>query len=833
MFQRLGHYPTSVHVFHDPILFLAGLQSSWEHGQQRPAILVGSKGIYPPTFFPRLSFWLIYDLPFLLAEMAFRNFVYAEDEEDLSFLPKEPPPGFGTGSPSVLVNIKPLRADEEHVLQPAKVMADSRGSLKPELFVVHPGSVASRMNNRKCKTRGGSSSPPVKRKLASGSSKSRSTRTKTSTSKDDVPFLTVSDDEQGLSDVPELKDATACHLKISAITPPAWKNHLDNHMDVELLDLYDRCYARQVVVDNAVNRRSRELLEVIEKLRGECDVIKEMERAREEESESLRVKCEVAMSDFEKNPTVIALREKISTLSTEVKEHKANLDRMMLESQKWASYQASLSTLESQIASLEAKKARLEVVEVSLRKEVDDVKRDRMEVVLKVVPYAVIEFIHSDDLGSQVGRLVSSAIFYKRCKAFEQVAGMKEPFDLSKPVPGLVQISRTSLNVSEGSSNQAGYDIATATFPWLSEICSRSLSSWSKSLSKKPPSLQKVGMKVTMYFIGYAPKKKAYRIYNRSTRKIIETIHVDFDEQTAMTSEQLGSGPGLQCMTPATPSSGLVLNHPPPAPFVPPSRHEWDLVFQLVFDEFYSLPTSVASPVPLEEAPTPVESTSSPSDVSLCGISQSPRGIFLNQSKYTLESLRKYGMESCDPVDTPMVEKSKLDEDTQGKVVDPTHYRGMVGALMYLTSSRPDLDSAIALTAFVDADHAGCQDTRRSTSKSMQLLGDRLLSWSSKRQKSVAISSTEAEYIALSGCLLLPYAVTMFNILDQSIRYHFIKEQVENGVVELYFVRTEYQLADIFTKALYRERTEFLIDKLGMRSFTLETLKELADEAEE
>ncbi|GKG59343.1 hypothetical protein Tco_0604994, partial [Tanacetum coccineum] len=82
----------------------------------------------------------------------------------------------------------------------------------------------------------------------------------------------------GLSDFPELKDATACHLKISAITP----------IYVELLDLYDRCYARQAVVDNAVNRRSRELLE-IEKLRGECDVIKEMERAQEEESESLRV----------------------------------------------------------------------------------------------------------------------------------------------------------------------------------------------------------------------------------------------------------------------------------------------------------------------------------------------------------------------------------------------------------------------------------------------------------------------------------------------------------------------------------------------------------------
>ncbi|GJT52764.1 retrovirus-related pol polyprotein from transposon TNT 1-94 [Tanacetum coccineum] len=81
----------------------------------------------------------------------------------------------------------------------------------------------------------------------------------------------------------------------------------------------------------------------------------------------------------------------------------------------------------------------------------------------------------------------------------------------------------------------------------------------------------------------YAPKKIAYRIYNRRTRKIIETIHVDFDELAAMAFEQLGSGPRLQCITPATPSSGLVPNPPLPAP--------------------------VASPVPVEEAPAPVEST--------------------------------------------------------------------------------------------------------------------------------------------------------------------------------------------------------------------------------
>nr|GEY63134.1 hypothetical protein [Tanacetum cinerariifolium] len=174
-------------------------------------------------------------------------------------------------------------------------------------------------------------------------------------------------------------------------------------------------------------------------------------------------------------------------------------------------------------------------------------------------------------------------------------------------------------------------------------------------------------------------------------------------------------------------------------------------------------------------------------------ISQSPRGIFINQSKYALESLKKYGFESCDPVDTPMVEKSKLDEDKEGKAIDPSHYRGMIGTLLYLTASRPDLqfaicmcaryqarptkkhihavkrifrylrgtinqglwypkDSSVALTAFADADHAGCQDTRRSTSGSLQFLGERLIRWSSKRQKSAAISSTEAEYIALSGC---------------------------------------------------------------------------------
>ncbi|GJX85373.1 retrovirus-related pol polyprotein from transposon TNT 1-94 [Tanacetum coccineum] len=680
-------------------------------------------------------------------------------------------------------------------------------------------------------------------------------------------------------------------------------------------------------------------------------------------------------------------------------------------------------------------------------------------------------------------------------------------------------------------------------------------------------------------FIGYAPTKKAFRIYNRRTRRIIETVHVDFDELTAMASEHSSSGPALHEMIPTTISSGLVPNPPPSTPFVPPSRTNWDILFQPLFDELLNpLPsvdfpaTEVVAPIDEVVSPEPAASTSSPSSTTvdqdapspsnsqttpetqppvipndveedshdikvahmgndlyfgipipevssdqssssdfihtnqalfcyydafltsvepknykdaltqacwikamqeelneferlevwelvprpdkvmvitlkwiykvkldklggilknkarlvargyrqedgidlvesfapvarleairifltyvahmnmvvyqmdvktaflngnlreevyvsqpdefvdkdnpnhvyklkkalyglkqaLCVwydmlssflisqdfskgsvdptlfisregkelllISQSPRGIFINQSKYALESLKKYGFDSCDPVDTPMVEKSKLDEDKKGKAVDPSHYRGMIGTLLYLTASRPDLqfaicmcaryqarptekhlnavkrifrylkgtvnrglwyskDYSIALTGFADVDHAGCQDTRRSTSGSMHFLGDRLVSWSSKRQKSAAISSTEAEYIALSGCpaqvlwmrsQLTDYGfgfnkIPMYcdnksaialccNNVQHSrskhidIRFHFIKEHVENGVIELYFVNTEYQLADIFTKALGRERIEFLINKLGMRSFTPETLKQLADEVDE
>ncbi|GJU47858.1 retrovirus-related pol polyprotein from transposon TNT 1-94 [Tanacetum coccineum] len=214
-------------------------------------------------------------------------------------------------------------------------------------------------------------------------------------------------------------------------------------------------------------------------------------------------------------------------------------------------------------------------------------------------------------------------------------------------------------------------------------------------------------------------------------------------------------------------------------------------------------------------------------------------------------------MGQIDSVDTPMVEKNNLDEDLQGTPVDATLYRGIIGSFMYLTSSRPDLiyavclcaryqekptvkhlhavkrifrylkgtinmglwyskDTNMSLTAYSDADHAGCQDTRRSTSGSAKFLGDKLVSWSSKKQKSIAISSIEIPlYCDNKSVIALCYNNVQHSRAKHiDVRYHFIKEQVENGIVELYFVRNEYQLADIFTKPLPRERFNFLIEKL-------------------
>nr|GEW96280.1 retrovirus-related Pol polyprotein from transposon TNT 1-94 [Tanacetum cinerariifolium] len=290
-------------------------------------------------------------------------------------------------------------------------------------------------------------------------------------------------------------------------------------------------------------------------------------------------------------------------------------------------------------------------------------------------------------------------------------------------------------------------------------------------------------------FIGYAPKKKAYRIYNRRTQKIIETIHVDFDELAEMASDQSSLEPTLQEMTPATLSPGLVPNLPPSAYFVPPSRHQWDLVFQPVFDKFYSPPASVASPFPVEEASAPVESTGSPSSTIVDQDAPYPNKVMV----ITLKLIYK-------------VKLDKLGGILKNKAILVAHgYRQEEGI---------DFQESFALVARLEAVRI-------------------FLAFAA--HMNMIVYQMDVKTIFLNGILREEVYVSQpdgFVDLYNPNHVYRLKKALY-GLKQALLACTEYQLKDIFTKALCRERIEFLIDKLAIRSFTLETLKELADEAKE
>ncbi|KAI3746849.1 hypothetical protein L6452_09291 [Arctium lappa] len=281
-------------------------------------------------------------------------------------------------------------------------------------------------------------------------------------------------------------------------------------------------------------------------------------------------------------------------------------------------------------------------------------------------------------------------------------------------------------------------------------------------------------------------------------------------------------------------------------------------------------------------------------------VKQFSTGIFINQPKYIMDILRKFKMENSKPIGTPMAQGTKIGIDPSGKAVDVRTYRGMIGFLMYLTSSRPDImfstclcaryqanpkeihmsavkrifrylkgtadlglwypkDTSFKLTAYTDADHAGCMLDRKSTSGHVQFLGDKLVSWASKKQLCVSTSTAEAEYVAAASCCsqvlwmrtqlrhygfhfnkipiycdsksaiaitVNPVQHTKTKHID--VRYHFIKDHVEKGTIELFFVKTDYQLADLFTKPLDEKRFSFLVSKLDTLLKHYELEKEIA-----
>nr|GEX44522.1 hypothetical protein [Tanacetum cinerariifolium] len=188
-------------------------------------------------------------------------------------------------------------------------------------------------------------------------------------------------------------------------------------------------------------------------------------------------------------------------------------------------------------------------------------------------------------------------------------------------------------------------------------------------------------------------------------------------------------------------------------------------------------------------------------------IHQSPRAIFINQAKYAQEILINHGMTSCDSVGTSMATKH-LDADLSGTPIDQTKYRSMVRALMYLTASRQDIM------------HATCYCARYQAKPT-------------EKHLTAIMAFTLIKYL----CIVTQRLAISCNPVQHSrtkhidVRYHFIKEKVEKGIVELFFVGTEYQLADLFTKALPKERFKYIVRRLGMRCLTPEELEVLANES--
>nr|GEV15410.1 copia protein [Tanacetum cinerariifolium] len=367
-------------------------------------------------------------------------------------------------------------------------------------------------------------------------------------------------------------------------------------------------------------------------------------------------------------------------------------------------------------------------------------------------------------------------------------------------------------------------------------------------------------------FVGYAPSRKGYRIYNKRTQRIMETIHVQFDELTEQMApvhlkppraeRQVHLAQAVQApVNSAGKPSSTTTDKDAPSLSISPSSlalqshnlhqgvsaeptymkdHPVAPVDNNPFvnlDEYGDVPKNKArlvakgyreeEGIDFEESFAPVARIEAIRIFIANAATSRPDLVFAvcMCARYQASPTKKH-LEALKPVFR--------------------YLKGTVNwGLWYLK------DIAIELTAYADADHAGCQDTRRSTSESAQFLGDKLVNWSSKKQKSIAISTTEVEYISMSRCCaqilwmrsqLTDYsfdfnkiplycdnrsAITLCcNNVQHSrskhidIRHHFIREQVERGVVELYFVTTDYQLADIFTKALPRQRFEFILSRL-------------------
>ncbi|GJZ53287.1 putative ribonuclease H-like domain-containing protein [Tanacetum coccineum] len=280
-------------------------------------------------------------------------------------------------------------------------------------------------------------------------------------------------------------------------------------------------------------------------------------------------------------------------------------------------------------------------------------------------------------------------------------------------------------------------------------------------------------------------------------------------------------------------------------------------------------------------------------------VKQKTDGIFISQDKYVADMLKKFDLASVKTAITPMETKMALTKDEEADEVDVHLYRSMIGSLMYLTASRPDImfavcacsrfqvtpktshlnavkrifkylkgkpnlglwyprESSFDLEAFSDSDYAGANLDRKSTTGGCQFLGSRLISWQCKKQTIVATSTTEAEYVAAASCCgqvlwiqnqMFDYGFNFMNtkihIDNESticivknpvyhsktkhieIRHHFIRDSYEKKLIRVEKIHTDFNVADLLTKAFDGPRFHFLVVNIEERTITVDDLLQL------
>ncbi|XP_019246551.1 PREDICTED: uncharacterized protein LOC109226211 [Nicotiana attenuata] len=238
-------------------------------------------------------------------------------------------------------------------------------------------------------------------------------------------------------------------------------------------------------------------------------------------------------------------------------------------------------------------------------------------------------------------------------------------------------------------------------------------------------------------------------------------------------------------------------------------------------------------------------------------VKQMEDGIFISQESYTKEILKKFNMLDCNSVNTPMESGTKLSKFDEGEKVDPIFFKSLVGSLRYLTYTRPDIlfafgvvshfveaptstrlkvtrrilcylkgtidfglfyssSSDFNLVGFCDSDYAGDIDDRKSKTGFVFFLGDSVISWSSKKRPILTLSTCEAEYVAATSCTREdPVYHNRSKHIDT--RYRFIKECITKKEVELKYVKSHDQAADIFIKPLKFEDFQRLRSRIGMK----------------